>query len=217
MAINRKGVSRLSLYMAMFAIILSITVDVVLTNNVEEVKRAQARHNLEQYVYCVEAMDASSGLDDRSILSICGRKLRTSITGDTYVLDATTLEFVVENSTDVPAEKLYFTEESIGGLFADWKSGQRAVRQFVSGNDSEAGMNVWYNFDGHTEWSEWKSVLMFGSGKEYVLVQGVQKDEVMKLFIGSRFALFFGTLIFVLYFMTTGIVDSRKNRRHCDS
>ena len=104
--------------MAILIVVLAISSDVLLRFSIEDNARQQARYNLQQIKYCYSR--TSKVMDMIPALETCTAKSRVGFSGDVYVLDADTKEFVVENSSDVPNGALYFTKESVGKYFKDW-------------------------------------------------------------------------------------------------
>ena len=145
---------------------------------IESEQRQQARYNLEQIESCLVGVTRYD-VDINVAFDVCTKYSRTTSTGDVYVLDGNTREFIFENSRDVE-EGLFYTEESVGQYFSDWGSAVGAEKFLFSGKDSKNSYHTSYNFDGSTEWLEWSNYLV---GNEwYVIVQGVQKDEALDEF-----------------------------------
>ena len=142
-------------------------------------------------------------MDLVTALEICTAKARVGFSGDVYVLDAETKEFVVENSSDVPNGAMYFTKESVGKHFNDWSTADSAIKKILLGKDSEEGTKVAYLFDKDVEWLEWKylpDATKFTDGRKLIVVHGVQSHEVFEHFrllerIGFLFA---GILVFFI-------------------
>ncbi len=90
---------RIKCYLAslvIFVIILAIISDVLLKLSIENASRQQARYNLQQIKYCYDKL--SKNTDVVSALKVCTAKARVGFSGDVYVLDADTKEFIVERS-----------------------------------------------------------------------------------------------------------------------
>ena len=187
--------------LAMFVIVLAISSDILLKLSIEEFGRHQARYNLQQIKYCYGR--ASKVMDMRASLETCTAKARVGFSGDVYVLDAETKEFVVENSSDVPNGALYFTKESVGKSFNDWSTADSAIKKILLGKDSEEGTKVGYLFDNSVEWLEWKylpDATKYTNDRKLIVVHGVQSDEIFAHFgvlekVGFIFA---GILVFFL-------------------
>lgn len=187
--------------MAIFIIVLAISSDVLLRFSIEDNARQQARYNLQQIKYCYSR--ASKVMDMIPALETCTAKSRVGFSGDVYVLDADTKEFVVENSSDVPSGAMYFTKDSVGKYFNNWDTAETAMKQITLGKDSDVSTKVSYLFDKDVEWLEWKylpDATKFTEGKKLIVVHGVQSDEVFEHFkllerIGFLFA---GVLVFFL-------------------
>ena len=187
--------------MAIFIIVLAIFSDVLLRFSIEDNARQQARYNLQQIKYCYGR--SSKVMDIISALETCTAKSRVGFSGDVYVLDADTKEFVVENSSDVPGGAMYFTKESVGKYFKDWGTANIAINQIMLGKDSEVDTKVAYLFDKDVEWLEWKylpDATKYMNGRKLIVVQGVQSNEAVEQFrvlerIGFLFA---GILVFFL-------------------
>ena len=204
--------------MAIFIIVLAISSDVLLRFSIEDNVRQQARYNLQQIKYCYSR--ASKVMDMIPALETCTAKSRVGFSGDVYVLDADTKEFVVENSSDVPSGAMYFTKESVGKYFKDWDTANIAIKQIMLGKDSEVDTKVAYLFDNDIEWLEWKylpDATKYTNDKRLIVVQGVQSNEAVKQFrvlerIGFLFA---GILVFMLLVLHN-VQISYKNRRRDD-
>lgn len=178
---RRKGY--LGIVLAVFVIVLAIMSDIMVKMSVEEFSRHQARYNLQQIKYCYGR--ASKVMDMRASLETCTAKARVGFSGDVYVLDAETKEFVVENSSDVPNGAMYFTKESVGKHFNDWSTADSAIKKILLGKDSEEGTKVAYLFDNSVEWLEWKylpDAPKFTDGRKLIVVHGVQSDEIFAHF-----------------------------------
>ena len=196
---RRKGY--LGIVLAVFVIVLAIMSDIMVKMSVEEFGRHQARYNLQQIKYCYGR--ASKVMDMRASLETCTAKARVGFSGDVYVLDAETKEFVVENSSDVPNGAMYFTKESVGKHFNDWSTADSAIKKILLGKDSEEGTKVAYLFDNSVEWLEWKylpDATKYTNDRKLIVVHGVQSDEIFAHFgvlekVGFIFA---GILVFFL-------------------
>ena len=196
---RRSGHSGIAL--AVFVIVLAISSDILLKLSIEEFGRHQARYNLQQIKYCYGR--ASKVMDMRASLETCTAKARVGFSGDVYVLDAETKEFVVENSSDVPNGAMYFTKESIGKHFNDWSTADSSIKKILLGKDSEEGSKVAYLFDNSVEWLEWKylpDATKYTNDRKLIVVHGVQSDEIFAHFgvlekVGFIFA---GILVFFL-------------------
>ena len=204
--------------MAIFIIVLAISSDVLLRFSIEDNARQQARYNLQQIKYCYSR--ASKVMSMIPALETCTAKSRVGFSGDVYVLDADTKEFVVENSSDVPSGAIYFTKESVGKYFKDWDTANIAIEQIMLGKDSEVDTKVAYLFDNDIEWLEWKylpDATKYTNDRRLIVVQGVQSNEAVEQFrvleiIGFLFA---GILVFMLLVLHN-VQISYKNRRRDD-
>ena len=187
--------------LAVLVIILAISSDILLKLSIEDFGRQQARYNLQQIKYCYNR--TSKEMDLVTALEICTAKARVGFSGDVYVLDAETKEFVVENSSDVPNGAMYFTKESVGKHFNDWSTADSAIKKILLGKDSEEGTKVAYLFDNSVEWLEWKylpDATKYTNDRKLIVVHGVQSDEIFAHFgvlekVGFIFA---GILVFFL-------------------
>lgn len=204
--------------MAIFIIVLAISSDVLLRFSIEDNVRQQARYNLQQIKYCYSR--ASKVMDMIPALETCTAKSRVGFSGDVYVLDADTKEFVIENSSDVPSGAIYFTKESVGKYFKDWDTANIAITQVMLGKDSEVDTKVAYLFDNDIEWLEWKylpDATKHTNDRRLIVVQGIQSNEAVEQFrilerIGFLFA---GILVFMLLVLHN-VQISYKNRRRDD-
>ncbi len=204
--------------MVIFIIVLAISSDVLLRFSIEDNVRQQARYNLQQIKYCYSR--ASKVMDMIPALETCIAKSRVGFSGDVYVLDADTKEFVVENSSDVSSGAMYSTKESVGKYFKDWDTANIAIKQIMLGKDSEVDTKALYLFDNEVEWLEWKylpDATKFTEGKKLIVVQGIQSNEAVEHFrvlerIGFLFA---GILVFMLLVLHN-VQISYKNRRRDD-
>jgi hypothetical protein len=205
------GRSCRKLWYVIIIILVYILMDSLLKYNVQEMKRSQARYNLEQIKYCYKNIyDVVGKLES---LGVCTNKSKTSYTGDVYILDADTLEFIHETSRDIPRnEVMYFTKESIGKYFKDWESADKAFKIIMLGKNSEYGVNVSYNFDGDIEWLEWIFLPNEFGKNRMIAVQGTQQDEVMLYLAVYRYSFMFLTAIFVFFLLV-----SHKRRRINDN
>jgi len=180
----------------------SIIVDFSLQLSIENSKRQQARYNLEEMKKCMSCTTKHTSID--KALEACASKSRTTFTGDAYVLDAYTLEFLYDasNDTDNKVQKLYFTERSISKYFNDWKSAESFISVVTLGKDSTAETRKSYLFDDSTEWLEWKyfpSDLTSNFGeKKMILVQGIQSDEALAEYVVVRWVIRIITLLSVI-------------------
>ena len=199
-------------------IVLAIASDILLKLSIEDFGRQQARYNLQQIKYCYSR--ASKEMSLIATLETCTAKSRVGFSGDVYVLDADTKEFIIENSLDVPSGAMYFTKESVGKYFKDWNMADTAIKQIMLGKDSEVGNEVAYLFDNDIEWLEWKylpDATKYTNDKRLIVVQGIQSNEAVEQFrilerIGFLFA---GILVFMLLVLHN-VQISYKNRRRDD-
>ena len=204
--------------LAVFVIVLAIASDVLLKLSIEDFGRQQARYNLQQIKYCYGR--SSQKMELIATLETCTAKSRVGFSGDVYVLDADTKEFVIENSSDVPSGAIYFTKESVGKYFKDWDTADIAIKQVMLGKDSEVDTKVAYLFDNDIEWLEWKylpDATKHTNDRRLIVVQGVQSNEAIEQFrvlerIGFLFA---GILVFMLL-VQHNVQISYKNRRRDD-
>lgn len=187
--------------LAVFVIVLAIFSDILLKLSIEDFGRQQARYNLQQIKYCYGR--ASQHMGVIATLETCTAKSRVGFSGDVYVLDAATKEFIVENSSDVPSGSMHFTKDSVGKYFNSWETAELAIRQITLGKDSDESTKASYLFDKDVEWLEWKylpDATKFTDGRKLIVVHGVQSHEVFEHFkllerIGFLFA---GILVFFL-------------------
>lgn len=187
--------------LAVFVIILAISSDILLKLSIEDFGRQQARYNLQQIKYCYNR--TSKEMDLVTALEICTAKARVGFSGDVYVLDAETKEFVVENSSDVPNGAMHFTKESVGKHFNDWSTADSAIKKILLGKDSEEGSKVAYLFDNSVEWLEWKylpDATKYTNDRKLIVVHGVQSDEIFAHFgvLEKVGFIFTGILVFFL-------------------
>lgn len=196
---RRSGCSGIAL--AVFVIVLAIASDIFLKLSIEDFGRQQARYNLQQIKYCYGR--ASQEMDLIATLETCTAKARVGFSGDVYVLDADTKEFIIENSSDVPSGAMYFTEDSVGKYFNSWETAELAISHITLGKDSDELTKISYLFDKEVEWLEWiylPDATKYTEGRKLIVVHGVQSDEVYEHFkllerIGFLFA---GVLVFFL-------------------
>lgn len=196
---RRSGHSGIAL--AVLVIILAISSVILLKLSIEDFGRQQARYNLQQIKYCYNR--TSKEMDLVTALEICTAKARVGFSGDVYVLDAETKEFVVENSFDVPNGAMYFTKESVGKHFNDWSTADSAIKKILLGKDSEEGSKVAYLFDNSVEWLEWKylpDAPKYTNDRKLIVVHGVQSDEIFAHFgvLEKVGFIFTGILVFFL-------------------
>lgn len=214
---RRSGHSGIAL--AVFVIVLAIASDILLKLSIEDFGRQQARYNLQQIKYCYGR--ASQHMDIIATLETCTAKSRVGFSGDVYVLDADTKEFIVENSSDVPSGSMHFTKDSVGKYFNSWETAELAIRQITLGKDSDESTKASYLFDNELEWLEWKylpDATKFIEGKKLIVVHGVQSDEVFEHFkllerIGFLFA---GVLVFFLLVSHNIQINYNDGRRADD-
>ena len=214
---RRKGHSGIAL--AVFVIVLAIASDVLLKLSVEDFGRQQARYNLQQIKYCYGR--SSQKMELIAALETCTAKSRVGFSGDVYVLDADTKEFVIENSSDVPNGAMYFTKDSVGKYFNSWETAEQAIKQIMLGKDSDESTKVSYLFDKDVEWLEWKylpDATKFTEDKKLIVIHGIQSDEVYEHFkllerIGFLFA---GILVFFLLVSHKIHIDYNYGRRASD-
>ena len=210
---RRSGCSGIAL--AVFVIVLAIASDIFLKLSIEDFGRQQARYNLQQIKYCYGR--ASQEMDLIATLETCTAKARVGFSGDVYVLDADTKEFIIENSSDVPNGAMYFTEDSVGKYFNSWETAELAISHITLGKDSDESTKISYLFDKEVEWLEWMylpDATKYTEGRKLIVVHGVQSDEVFEHFkllerIGFLFA---GILVFMLLVLHN-VQISYKNRR----
>ena len=166
------------LYFIVLIIVFAIFSILLLHREVQDSYRKQARYNLEQIKYCYTSIVENYGVKKAS--QICTAKSKTGFTGDVYVLDADTKEFVYENSNDTSKDSLTFTKDSVGVYFNDWESGDRVIKTILLGKDSEEDTKAFYLFDNSIEWLEWKYLpddVKNDNDLKLIAVQGVQSDE----------------------------------------
>ena len=205
--------------LAVFVIVLAIVSDVLLKLSIEDFGRQQARYNLQQIKYCYGR--ASQKMELIAALETCTAKSRVGFSGDVYVLDADTKEFVIENSSDVPNGAMYFTKDSVGKYFNSWETAEQAIKQIMLGKDSDESTKVSYLFDKDVEWLEWKylpDATKFTEDKKLIVIHGIQSDEVYEHFkllerIGFLFA---GILLFFLLVSHKIHTDYNYGRRDSD-
>lgn len=204
---NRRNGNGLLLLVLML-IVSTVFFDLNTTHNIEEMKREQARDQLLEIKHCISMTVAKLG--PTGSYDTCVAKSKTSFTGDAYVLAVNTLEFIYDPSKDVPTnETLYFVEDSIGKYFLDWESAVKARDVMLSGKDSRVGINAYYYFNSEPEWLEW-IYLPDEFGATHIVVQGIQKNEVMLKYALGRYT-WFGTV-----FLISVCLIATHNRRRKD-
>ena len=213
---RRSGHSGIAL--AVFVIVLAIASDILLKLSIEDFGRQQARYNLQQIKYCYGR--ASQHMDIIATLETCTAKSRVGFSGDVYVLDADTKEFIVENSSDVPSGSMHFTKDSVGKYFSNWETAETAMKQITLGKDSDEATKISYLFDNDIEWLEWKylpDATNYTNDRKLIVVQGVQSNEAVEQFrvLEIIWFLFVGILVFILLVLHN-VQISYKNRRRDD-
>ena len=204
MGINRgRVVNMAKLYAAMFIMLAALIVDISHVINTETDKRTQARYNLEQAVFCLEVLDYSADKLTKEDMTTCVKNLRTSPTGDVYILDRDTLEFVYEGSKDVPPG-LFLSEDSVGIYYTEWNTALPLVEYVKAGIDSSNITRASYNFDGSVEWLEFKAYTT-ANGQKLTVVQGTQKDEVLGSFLWIRLLVALFTFTYIFWLISTAV------------
>ena len=213
MSINRGKVVNVSkLYAAIFIICATLITDVLFNKYVQDSKRQQARFNVEHTVGCLglyESIDESRVVDPLG-MKLCASKMRTSPTGDMYLLDMADLKFVYDNSSDVPRD-MYFTKESVGQYFNEWDTAIGALGSLTNGTDSVYGTRAKYNYDGATEWLEFGTYTT-KDGRNLVVVQGVQSDEVLRAYKLPKVSIGILVLSYVMWLIATSTCSRRKRK-----
>lgn len=209
MGINRgKLVHKAKIYAAIFIVLAVILVDAVTMYYIELSKRQQARFNLEHTAECMfmRELTTMESITPNGA-KYCLTKMRTSDTGDMYLLDRKTKEFLFDNSTDAP-KGMFFTKDSIGKYFTEWGTAEEALKHMLSGNKSNSTSLVSYNYDGSPEWLEYLTYSTL-DGTEYVIVQGTQRDEVRAFYEVPRIVGGFLATIYILWLISTAVRGSR--------
>ena len=196
---NRRKTNNVFLLMAITIAVCTIIISVVLRSSVEVNSRQQAVYNLEQIKYCYE--NTSRVLSSDKAQKVCTAKVKVGFTGDVYVLDADNLNFLVENSLDVPSD-ISFTKEAVGGYFYDWDSAENALRTIKLGKNSSPEVRVQYSFNKAPEWLEWKYLPddVNDGGAKVIAVHGVQSSEAYRNFSTVEYLIFGlnGLVVFIL-------------------
>lgn len=196
------------LYIVLLLLGSTYLYDLSMDHSIEEMKREQARDQLTEIRHCISITAPKIG--QKLSYDACVAKSKTSFTGDAYILDVNTLEFIYDPSKDVPTkEPLYFTKESVGKYFVDWESAMKARDVMLLGKDSRSGINAYYYFNKNPEWLEW-IYLPDEYGATHIVVQGVQKKEVMSRYAFGRYT-WFGSI-----FLISVCLIATHNRRRKD-
>ncbi len=210
MGLNKgKFINKSKIYAAIFILLVSIIIDATTVHYLELNKRQQARFNLEHSLSCfydVET-DYNKSLGFNGIKH-CVNKMRTSISGDMYVLDRNTLDFIYDGSSDIPKD-LQFTEDSVGQYFKEWDTAEDALKYLLSGTNSTPTTFAKYNFDGAEEWLEYVTYTTL-ENTELVLVQGIQSDEVKISYQVPRTLAAFLVSIYIFWLLSTSLHNRRK-------
>lgn len=209
----------MKLFLAVFVIVTTILSSLLLRTLIEDTSREQARQNLEQVKYCYRQGISTLSLVDT--MKMCTSKVMIGFTGDVYILDAKTKEFLFENSSDVPSDNLKFTKDSVGQYFKNWKSGKYALSQMMLGKDSRESNKVSYLFDNDIEWIEWKYLpdsVVHTDERRLIAVHGVQSNEARKKFRQLEYYWFACStlIVFVLLVSHNAEVKNVKRRRADD-
>ena len=182
-----------------FTIITCIILHQVLLVAEENQARQQARDNLKQIKFCYVSLIKTRTFNEAA--NICTAKVRIGTSGDVYILNMETKEFVFENSDDVPSN-MFFTKESVGEYFYSWTSGELALNKMLLGKNSTIFDKVSYQFNEEPEWLEWIYLPDDVKGLEdrLIAVQGVQAEEIREYYRTVEYMLFgtTGLAIFVL-------------------
>jgi len=213
MGINRGGmIYKAKVYAAVFIIFTSLILDSMLVYQLETEKRNQAVFNVQHTISCMRRIEQFMGELDYQGMKTCANDMRTSITGDMFILDFETREFLYDGSADIPTgQKLYFTKDSIGKYFTDWESAENAIAQIGSGIDSISTSRVKYNYDGDEEWLEYKTFQLNNSDRKIIVVQGVQSDEALSGYSFVRAITQVLVGIYAMWLLSTGITNRRRN------
>lgn len=197
-----KGSSHIKLLICCLLIVGYLIGDALLKLEVQESKRNQARLNLGHIEYCYNTLYETKTVVET--FNSCVDKLRIGFTGDVYVFNPKTLEFIYESSRDSGVPPIYFTKDSVGQYFHDWNSGEVALKQMLLGKNSSQGVNIQYNFDGEPEWLEWIYL------DNMIVVQGVQSAEAISDFNLYRQYSLFGVIVIVFMLMVSVNANNRE-------
>ena len=213
MGINRGGmVYKAKIYAAAFMIFTALLIDSMLVHQLEDEKRNQAVFNVQHAISCMSRFERALGKLEYNGMRTCAEDMRTSITGDMFILDYNTKEFLYDGSKDVPVnQKFYFTKESIGKYFNDWSSAEAAILRIGSGVDSIPSDRVSYNFDGEEEWLEYKTFQPKTLPNKIIVVQGIQSDEALSDYAVVRNTAKGMVGIYAMWLLSTGITGRRRN------
>lgn len=198
---------------------MAIVADISLKSTAEKCIRKQANYRLEQIVHCLDR--TLPLMAEKDALQTCVAKSRTTHTGDAYVLDAYTLEFLYDASNDTSkSKKLYFTQESVGEYFKDWKSAEKFISQVMLGKDSSNVTGGFYLFDDAEEWLEWKyypsNLTTNYAERKIILVQGSQSDEVLKNFNFAQWTIK-GSVFLIILLLVVMHKNQNQSLRHQDA
>jgi len=213
MGINRGGLlHKAKIYAATFIILMALLIDSMLVHQVETEKRAQGVFNIQHTISCMGRFERAIGKLDYRGMKTCAEDMRTSITGDMFILDYETKEFLYDGSRDIPSgQRLYFTEDSIGKYFNDWKSAEKAMTKIGSGIDSTAKDRVKYNYDGDEEWLEYKTFQPKTLGNRLIVIQGIQSDEALSGYSVVRNTAKVLAGMYAMWLLSTGIASRRND------
>jgi len=199
-----------SVTIVLVLLLISIISGIMLTYNIEQSKREQARFNLKNVEYCIN-VSQDYVIDFNTRADMCASRSKTTFTGDVYILDYADLKFVFETSKDVPKD-LYFTEESVGKYFKNWHSAANALIKMTSGYSSMHNTNAFYNFDGDVEWLEWVIYEDDITDMTYIIVQGTQEDETMERFGYLRKFVFISVVLLCLGILASAFKRDEDDR-----
>jgi len=213
MGINRgRLLHKAKIYAAVFMIFTAIIIDNILVYQVETEKRAQGVFNVQHAISCMGRFERAVGTLEYNGMKTCADDMRTSITGDMFLLNYDTKEFLYDGSKDIPSgQKLYFTEDSIGKYFKDWKSAEYAMKFIGSGVDSIPSTRVSYNYDGREEWLEYKTFTPATLGSRVIVVQGIQSDEALSGYSVVRNSAKTLVGVYAMWLLSTGISGRRND------
>lgn len=210
----KRANDKLTVIVIVFMLFATIVFDKHMSHIIEQEKRQQARYNLEQVRHCLDV--GLPIMTEVEAFHQCIGKSKTSPTGDVYVFNPHTLEGVYDTSVDTPTDKkLKFTKDSLGKVFRDWPSAQIAIDKIVLGKDSKYGDGVQYMFDDDWEWLEWiyypeEYSKAFSVGTPYVIVQGIQRDEILGRYANVRMAILICIGLIVLLLLSSITVSHRR-------
>lgn len=171
-----------------------------INTNLENLARAQNNFNLEAVKTCIafQLNEHNNTKEDfRTALDICAKNIRSvGITGNMFVIRRSDKKLFWDSLvSEKECNKRNMTKDSFCSTFSEPETCVESVNEMV--RHLKDGKTTW-QYDDSIEFIDYKYIKQEIGGKQYLIGQGAQKDELFSFFNTTHISVVSGVILVLL-------------------